>query len=80
MGDQYRWRKEKKGLVPKRFIIVRSMSEKEEIKVSNGEEAQTEANPKQVTVLVTVNHVENVSTVWITCATMYSELDRLSDF
>ena len=67
-------------MVPKGFIIVRSMSEKEEIKLSDGEEAQTEANHKQFTVLVTVNHVENVSTVWITCATMYSVLDRLSDF
>ena len=56
------------------------MSDKEEIKVSDGEETQTEANHKQVTVLVTVNLVENVSTVWITCAIMYSVLDRLSDF
>ena len=56
------------------------MSDEEEIKVSDGEEAQTETNHKQVTVLVTVNHIENVSTVWITCVTMYSALDRLSDF
>ena len=44
------------------------------------EEAQTEAKPaKQVAVSVTVNHDENVSTVWIICATMYSALDRLVD-
>ena len=67
-------------MVPKGCIIVRSMSDKEEIIVSDGEEAQTKANNKQVTVLVTVNHIENVYTVWITCVTIYSVLDRLSDF
>ena len=56
------------------------MSDEEEIEVSDGEKAQTEANPRiQAAVPVTVNHVENVSTVWITRATMYSALDRLGD-
>merc|ERR1719318_1719897 len=71
---------EKKVLVPKGCIIEISMSDDEEIEVSDGEEAQIEANPKiQAAVPVTVNHVENVSTVWITRATMYSALDRLGD-
>ena len=66
------WREEKKVLVPKGCIIEISMLDKEE--------AQTEAKPaKQVAVSVTVNHDENVSTVWIICAAMYSALDRLVD-
>ena len=54
------WREEKKVLVLKGCIIEISMLDKEE--------AQTEAKPaKQVAVSVTVNHDENVSTVWIIC-------------
>ena len=73
-------RDEKKVQVPKGCIIEISMSDDEEIEVSDGEEAKTEDNPRgKAAVPVTVNHVENVSTVWITRVTMYSALDRLVD-
>ncbi len=53
------------------------MSDVEEIEVSDCNEAQPEGNPINNVVLVTVNPVENVSTVLTTHASMYFALDML---
>lgn len=53
------------------------MSDVEEIEVYDCNEAQAEDNPTNNAVLVTVNPVENVSTVLTTRASMYFALDML---
>ena len=69
-------RDEKKVQVPKGCIIEISMSDEEEIEVSDEEEAKTEAN---LTFPVNVYHVKNVFTVWVTRASSNSALDSLLD-
>jgi hypothetical protein len=65
---------EKKVLAPKGCIIEISMSDEEEIEVSKGDLAP-ETNPtEQVSVPVTVNHVESFHSLDHSC---YPALDRL---